>query len=320
MITESSFSGSLSQRIRRRYFYSPMASLFTVVVSAVIAFIVGKLVLWGLVNAVWTPDVQACGQSSGACWGFVAEKWRLIIFGRYPYHLQWRAAAATGIVLAMLVVSSFPFMWRKPYLRTLGMLWSAAVVFFFILMLGGVFGLESISTDMWGGLPLTIVLTLVGMGASVPLGILLALGRRSKMPAVASVSTGYIELVRGVPLITVLFVAAFIFPLLLPAGVRIDPFWRISVAIALFQAAYMAEIVRGGLQTIPRGRLARPFPATGLYGGDPAAGARGHHSGLRQQPALVLHGHVSGDGRLDVRPDGQPAPRSGRRALARLLH
>ena len=112
MITESSFSGSLSQRIRRRYFYSPMASLFTVVVSAVIAFIVGKLVLWGLVNAVWTPDVQACGQSSGACWGFVAEKWRLIIFGRYPYHLQWRAAAATGIVLAMLVVSSFPFMWR----------------------------------------------------------------------------------------------------------------------------------------------------------------------------------------------------------------
>lgn len=96
MITESSFSGSLSQRIRRRYFYSPMASLFTVVVSAVIAFIVGKLVLWGLVNAVWTPDVQACGQSSGACWGFVAEKWRLIIFGRYPYHLQWRAAAANG--------------------------------------------------------------------------------------------------------------------------------------------------------------------------------------------------------------------------------
>lgn len=255
MITESSFSGSLSQRIRRRYFYSPMASLFTVVVSAVIAFIVGKLVLWGLVNAVWTPDVQACGQSSDACWGFVAEKWRLIIFGRYPYHLQWRAAAATGIVLAMLVVSSFPFMWRKPYLRTLGMLWSAAVVFFFILMLGGVFGLESISTDMWGGLPLTIVLTLVGMGASVPLGILLALGRRSKMPAVASVSTGYIELVRGVPLITVLFVAAFIFPLLLPAGVRIDPFWRISVAIALFQAAYMAEIVRGGLQTIPRSQF-----------------------------------------------------------------
>ena len=157
MITESSFSGSLSQRIRRRYFYSPMASLLTVVVSAVIALVVGKLVLWGLVNAVWTPDVQACGQSSGACWGFVAEKWRLIIFGRYPYHLQWRAAAATGIVLAMLVVSAFPFMWRKPYLRTLGMLWSAAVVVFFILMLGGVFGLESISTDMWGGLPLSLI-------------------------------------------------------------------------------------------------------------------------------------------------------------------
>ena len=148
---------------RRRHIVADAAVDHQRHVAAVIAFIVGKLVLWGLVNAVLTPDVQACGQSSGACWGFVAEKWRLIIFGRYPYHLQWRAAAATGIVLAMLVVSSFPFMWRKPYLRTLGMLWSAAVVvFFFILMLGGVFGLESISTDMWGGLPLTIVLTLVG--------------------------------------------------------------------------------------------------------------------------------------------------------------
>ena len=255
MISESSFSGSFIQRIRRRYFYSPMASLLTIVVTMVVLFVVVKLAFWGGVNAVWTPDVQACNQSSGACWGFVAEKWRLIIFGRYPYHLQWRAASATGLVLAMLVLSAFPFMWRKPYLRTLGMLWACSVVAFFILMLGGVFGLESISTDMWGGLPLTIVLTLVGMGASVPLGIMLALGRRSKMPAVAAVSTGYIELVRGVPLITVLFVAAFIFPLLLPAGIRIDPFWRVSVAIALFQAAYMAEIVRGGLQTIPRGQF-----------------------------------------------------------------
>ena len=255
MISESSFSGSFIQRIRRRYFYSPMASLLTIVVTMVVLFVVVKLAFWGGVNAVWTPDVQACNQSSGACWGFVAEKWRLIIFGRYPYHLQWRAASATGLVLAMLVLSAFPFMWRKPYLRTLGMLWACSVVAFFILMLGGVFGLESISTDMWGGLPLTIVLTLVGMGASVPLGIMLALGRRSKMPAVAAVSTGYIELVRGVPLITVLFVAAFIFPLLLPAGIRIDPFWRVSVAIALFQAAYMAEIVRGGLQTIPHGQF-----------------------------------------------------------------
>ena len=173
----------------------------------------------------------------------------------------------------------------QAYLRTLGMLWSAAVVFFFILMLGGVFGLESISTDMWGGLPLTIVLTLVGMGASVPLGILLALGRRSKMPAVASVSTGYIELVRGVPLITVLFVAAFIFPLLLPAGVRIDPFVaHLRRHCALSGGLHGGDRSRrpsdDSPQPVRRGRLARPFPATGLYGGDPAAGARGHHSGF----------------------------------------
>lgn len=255
MIAESSFSGSIIERIRRQYFYSVPATVLTVLIALVVITVCVKLFIWGGLNAVWMPDVQACQQGSGACWGFVAEKWRLIIFGRYPYYLQWRAALATAIVLGMLVLSAVPMMWRKPYLKTLGMMWIAALVAFFILMIGGVFGLEMISTDMWGGLPLTIVLTLFGMAASVPLGILLALGRRSKMPILSAVSTGYIELVRGVPLITVLFVAAFIFPLILPTEMRIDPFWRVAVGIALFQAAYMAEIVRGGLQTIPHGQF-----------------------------------------------------------------
>ena len=135
------------------------------------------------------------------------------------------------------------------------MLWSAAVVFFFILMLGGVFGLESISTDMWGGLPLTIVLTLVGMGASVPLGILLALGRRSKMPAVASVSTGYIELVRGVPLITVLFVP--------PSSSRFSCLQAFALIrsgaspspLRSFRRPTWRRSFRGGLQTIPRSQF-----------------------------------------------------------------
>lgn len=252
---DGSFSGTLVDRIKSRYFYSIPASLMTLAVGAVIVFVVCKLALWGGVNAVWTPDAGACQKASGACWGFVAEKWRLIIFGRYPYALQWRPALATGIVIAMLALSAWPLMWRKPYARTLMTLWGVTIVAFFVLMLGGIFGLEKISTDMWGGLPLTVVLTLIGMSASVPLGILLALGRRSRMPIVSTLSTGYIELVRGVPLITVLFVAAFIFPLILPAGMRIDPFWRVAVGIVLFQAAYMAETVRGGLQTIPRGQF-----------------------------------------------------------------
>lgn len=154
----------------------------------------------------------------------------------------------------MLCVTALPGLWNRRGARIIALGWAATHIAFFVLMLGGVFGLSSISTDMWGGLPLTVVLTLVGMTLSVPLGILLAIGRRSEMPIISAVSAGYIELVRGVPLITVLFVATFIFPLLMPAGVRVDAFWRVALAIVLFQAAYIAETVRGGLQTVPKGQ------------------------------------------------------------------
>jgi general L-amino acid transport system permease protein len=122
-------------------------------------------------------------------------------------------------------------------------------------MLGGVFGLSAVGTERWGGLPLTVILTLVAMGASSPIGVLLALARRSQLPLLRSLATSYIELVRGVPLLTVLFIATFVFPLVLPPGWRIDPFWRVAIGLVLFQAAYMAETVRGGLQTLPRGQL-----------------------------------------------------------------
>ena len=132
--------------------------------------------------------------------------------------------------------------------------WVVAFAVFFTLMLGGVFGLEHVGTERWGGLPLTVILTLIGMSASAPIGVLLALARRSEMPLLKTLATAYIELVRGVPLITVLFVATFVFPLVLPPGWRIDPFWRIVIGLVLFQSAYMAETVRGGLQTLPRGQ------------------------------------------------------------------
>ncbi|HWK83183.1 MAG TPA: amino acid ABC transporter permease, partial [Caldimonas sp.] len=133
--------------------------------------------------------------------------------------------------------------------------WAAALAVFFVLMQGGVFGLEVVGTERWGGLPLTVILTLIGIGASTPIGVLLALARRSKLPLLRSIAVAYVELVRGVPLLTVLFVATFIFPLVLPPGWRIDPFWRVAIGLVLFQAAYMAETVRGGLQTLPRGQL-----------------------------------------------------------------
>lgn len=250
-------SASVLYDIRTKYFSSPMSSLVSVVIFGILVWVAMSLGNWGIVEAVAEPDLAVCRASDGACWGFVAEKWRLILFGRYPYAEHWRAGVATAVIVAMLLISAVPMLWSRGKLLLGG--WIAAFVVFFVLMYGGVFGLTAVDTDAWGGLPLTVILTLIGMTASAPIGILLALGRRSEMPILRMVCTGYIELVRGVPLITVLFVATYIFPLVLPSGFVIDAFWRIVIGIVLFQAAYMAETVRGGLQTIPRGQFSAAY-------------------------------------------------------------
>lgn len=245
-----------SVRLWRAFFYSPLASVLTIGLLLFFGLAGWYVWQWGIADAVFRADFKACMQAQdGACWGFVTEKWRLIIFGRFPYELQWRPAAGTGVVLLMLIISAFPQTWTKRGAKWLASGWVLALAIFFILMKGRIFGLEEVDSDSWGGLPLTIILTLLGMTLSAPIGIALAIGRRSKMTVIRNLSIGYIELIRGVPLITVLFVASFIFPLLLPAGWRIDAFWRIVAGIVLFQAAYMAETIRGGLQTIPEGQF-----------------------------------------------------------------
>jgi general L-amino acid transport system permease protein len=249
-------AGSMLDDIRRRFFYNAGASLVTVAVLALLAWIAWHAIDWGVIRAVATPDQASCKlPGRGACWGFVAEKWRLILFGRYPYEDQWRPAIATAAVVLMLFISAMPSLWSRRGVRAIAIGWVAALALFFGLMFGGVFGLSTVGTERWGGLPLTVILTLIGIGASSPIGVLLALARRSKMPLLRSFAVAYIELVRGVPLLTVLFVATFVFPLVLPPGWRIDPFWRIVIGIVLFQAAYMAETVRGGLQSLPRGQV-----------------------------------------------------------------
>jgi len=242
-------------RLRARFFYSPAATLVTLAFALVLAWALWRVVDWGVLRAVVSPDNAACkAPERGACWGFVAEKWRLILFGRYPYEAQWRPALATLAVVAMLLVCTWPALWTRRGSVLLAIGWTLAFAVFFVLMLGGVFGLEHVGTERWGGLPLTVILTLIGMSASAPLGVLLALGRRSAMPLLRTLCVAYIELVRGVPFLTVLFVATFLLPLVLPPGWRIDPFWRIVIGMVLFQSAYMAETVRGGLQALPRGQ------------------------------------------------------------------
>jgi general L-amino acid transport system permease protein len=237
---------------RTNLFGTIPSALATVLALVVLARAVPALVRWAFTRAVWSADYEACRAlvHRAACWGFVAEKHRLVLFGRYPYAEQWRPLVATSLVVAALLVSAHPRAWR----RWLAAVWAIVLPAFLVLMGGGVLGLPPVETGLWGGLPLTVVLTVVGVSASIPLGVVLALGRRSRLPFARVASTLYIELVRGVPLITVLFVASFVFPLVLPRQLRIDVLTRIAVGITLFQAAYMAEVVRGGLQALPRGQ------------------------------------------------------------------
>jgi general L-amino acid transport system permease protein len=238
---------------RKNLFGNWASTLATLVMVALAFWLVPPLVGWAFMNAVVRPDADACqaARGVGACWGVITEKWRFIIFGRYPFESQWRPEVATILLLGLLVVSCIRSFW-KPWLAVV---WIAVVPTFFILMGGGYFGLSSVPTDSWGGLPLTIMLSTFGILFAFPLSILVALGRRSNMPAIRTLCVLYVELIRGVPLISVLFMASFLFPLFLPVGKSPDVLLRVLVGITLFAAAYLAEIVRGGLQAIPRGQV-----------------------------------------------------------------
>lgn len=238
--------------VRRNLFATPASAFATVLLGALLALAVPRAVRWALTGAVFRADEAACRalEHHAACWGFVAEKHRLILFGRYPYEQQWRPLLATALVLAMLAATAFPRLWRRSVLAA----WALVLAAFLLLMGGGALGLSRVDPGEWGGLPLTVLLTAVAMTASLPLGLLLALGRRSRLPLARALASAYVELVRGVPLITVLFVASFVLPLLLPQGLRLGALSRICVAMTLFQAAYLAEVVRGGLQALPRGQ------------------------------------------------------------------
>jgi general L-amino acid transport system permease protein len=180
----------------------------------------------------------------------ITEKYRLIIFGRYPFEEQWRPLVATLLMLGLLVASCTRAFWNK----WLVVLWVVVLAAFFIIMHGGLFGLSTVTTDRWGGLPLTIMLSTLSIVMAFPLALVVALGRRSNLPAIRSFCTIFVELIRGVPLISVLFMASFMFPLFMPQGVTIDVLIRVLAGITVFAAAYMAEVIRGGLQAMPKGQ------------------------------------------------------------------
>jgi len=227
--------------------------LTTVFIIGLIGLYLPGIINWAFVQAVYEPNADVCqaARGTGACWGVVAEKYRIIIFGRYPYEEQWRPLMATVLLTGLLVASCIRAFWKTWLIG----LWVVVIGIFFVLMGGDVFGLTPVTTDQWGGLPLTIMLAAFGIVLAFPLSVLVALGRRANLPAIRTVCIVYVELIRGVPLISVLFMASFLFPLFMPIGKSPDVLIRVLVGITLFAAAYLAETVRGGLQAIPKGQI-----------------------------------------------------------------
>jgi general L-amino acid transport system permease protein len=239
----------------RENLFSSWGNTLLTLIGLFLAYkVVAGVVSWGILTATFTgTDGTACSrETAGACWPYISAKFAQFMYGRYPEEERWRVDLVYVLALAGLVPMMIP--------RVPGKLWNAIYlvavfpVAAFFLLVGDAFGLEPVGTELWGGLLVTLVVATVGIAASLPIGILLALGRRSDMPVVRWVSIVFIEFVRGIPLITVLFMASVMLPLFLPPGMSFDKFLRALIGVALFSAAYMAEVVRGGLQAMPRGQ------------------------------------------------------------------
>ena len=245
--------------VRHNLFSSRSNIALTIISLLLVFWIVPPLIEFMLTHAVWTgTDREACLPTAdrpevGACWPFVKDRFAYFIYGSYPIPERWRV----DIFFAMLAVGIFWLLWLEAPRRDLGALYFFVVVpvFSYVLLNGmETIGLRRVDTSLWGGVLVTIVVSWVGIVFSLPVGILLALGRRSTMPAVKLFSVIFIEFVRGVPLITVLFMASVMLPLFVPDAYSPDKLLRALIGIAMFASAYMAEVVRAGLQAIPKGQ------------------------------------------------------------------
>jgi len=236
--------------MRANLFSSVFNSLLTVMIIYFLWKIVPGLIRWAFIDSSWTTTGAECRAAGGACWSIVTKNLRFIIFGFFPYKWQWRPLLAMIILFALLIVSRNRRYWKKWLVYS----WLIGLFVMGLLLKGGLFGLPSVESTKWSGLPLTLLLSVFGLTAAYPLGVLLALGRQSRMPGIKALSVVYIETIRGVPLISLLFMSSVMFPLFLPEGITINNILRAQVAIILFTAAYIAEVVRGGLQAISRGQ------------------------------------------------------------------
>jgi len=236
--------------IKANLFNGWFNSLLTLTVIYFLYLAIPPFVQWAFIDSSWFTTSEECKVSGGACWSVITNNIRFILFGFYPHDLQWRPSLAIVLLISLLIYSQN----RKNWNKFLGYAWILGLFAMGLLLKGGLLGLESVESNNWGGLPLTLLLSVFGLTAAYPVGVILALGRQSRMPVIKSFCVIYIELIRGVPLISLLFMSSVVFPLFLPEGITVNKILRAQVAIILFTAAYIAEVVRGGLQGIDKGQ------------------------------------------------------------------
>lgn len=236
--------------LRDNLFSTPLNIALTALGISILFLVIPPFVQWAYTDADFVGSTREDCNSGGACWVFVRIKIDMFMYGFYPSIERWRINSVYGLFVVLILC--FKYLVKSPLAKII-----LAHLFFiagFLLVRGGFFGLEVVPTDKWGGLMLTIVIAAVGIVAAFPLGVMLALGRASHLPIIRSISVTYIEFIRGVPLITILFMSSIILPLFFPEGVSFDKLLRALIGIAMFEAAYIAENIRGGLQSIPKGQ------------------------------------------------------------------
>lgn len=241
--------------IKSNLFSSPLNAALTVLGLWITWVFAHTAFDWAIVRAIWVgSDGGACTKAgAGACWPFIFAKLDQFIYGRYPDAERWRANLTMMLFVAGLAGVMIPGVARKGWIAVFLLIVFPVIAYY--LLTGGIFGLAIVPTEKWGGLLVTLVVAVVGIVASFPIAVALALGRRSRLPFVRYASIGFIEFIRGVPLITMLFMASVMLPLFLPDGVTFDKLLRALIGVALFQGAYLAEVIRGGLQAIPQGQF-----------------------------------------------------------------
>ncbi len=236
--------------LKKNLFSSPTNTMLSIVVISLFFMALGPMINWLLIDSVWQGSAQDCREATGACLVFIREKYQFILFGFYPREELWRPILSITLFVAFLWWSKEPKRWSRRLLWR----WIKLLLLITLLMKGGILGLVHVPVDKWGGLPLTLLLSFFGLLFSYPLGIILALARTGKLPLIRILSVTYIELIRGVPMISLLFMASVMFPLFMPDGVSFPKLLRAQVAIIMFMSAYMAEVVRGGLMAIDQGQ------------------------------------------------------------------